>query len=72
MPGFAGRSGAAGGDNVETLHPVETLHAYGVFYFRPGDLREIGRGTGALTARKGARETSGQESRRRERPWSPG
>ena len=29
----AGRCGAAGGNNVETLHPVETLHVYRVFYF---------------------------------------
>jgi hypothetical protein len=25
--------GAVGGNNVETLHPVETFHAYCVFYF---------------------------------------
>jgi pyridoxamine 5'-phosphate oxidase-like protein len=31
---FAGRCGAAGGNNVETPHPVETSHAYSVFSFR--------------------------------------
>jgi hypothetical protein len=30
---FAGRCAAAGGKNVETPHPVETLHAYSMFYF---------------------------------------
>jgi hypothetical protein len=30
----AGHCGAAGGKNVETPHPVETSHAYSVFYFR--------------------------------------
>jgi hypothetical protein len=33
-PGSQGRCGAARGNNVETLHPVETPHAYSVFYFR--------------------------------------
>src|SRR6185437_15360052 len=33
MPG-RGALRAAGGKNVETPHPVETSHAYSVFYFR--------------------------------------
>jgi len=31
---FTGRCGAARGNNVEIPHPVETTHAWRVFYFR--------------------------------------
>jgi len=30
------------GNSVETLHPMEIPHAWQVFYFRRGDLREMG------------------------------